>query len=105
MRPAFNQHFGNFSSRYVLGIEGVAPSMQNVICPVVTTVTPRPYYWAFFVWANYDYYQHEELAKQSFEKLNDYISKTNYCIACGALINGYRGYSNFTGMDTIDGRG
>lgn len=105
MKPAFNHYFGNFSSRYVLGIEGVAPSMQNAICPVVTTVTSRPYYWCFFTWAYYDYYRNHEQASEVFHHVNDYIKKTNYYIACGALLNGFRGVGNFVGSDSIDSSG
>lgn len=103
MKPRFNQYQSSFSSRYVLGIEGIAPSMQNIICPVVNTVTPRPYYWAFFTWCYYDYYKHEEQLRETIGKVNEYIRRNNYYIAIGALLNGYRTVSNFIGADTIDG--
>lgn len=103
MKPRFNQYQSSFSSRYVLGIEGIAPSMQNIICPVVNTVTPRPYYWAFFTWCYYDYYKHEEQLRETIGKVNEYIRRNNYYIAIGALLNGYRIVSNFIGADTIDG--
>ncbi len=79
--------------------------MQNAICPVVTTVTSRPYYWVLFTWANYDYYRHEDELKDVFKSADEYIRKTNYFITCGALLNGFREIRNFIGSDSIDGSG
>lgn len=101
-KPRFNQYKSSFSSRYVLGIEGIAPSMQNRICPVVNTVTPRPYYWAFFTWCYYDYYNHEDQLKETIGSVNEYIRRNNYFIAQGALLNHKRTVSNFIGATAID---
>ena len=52
--PQLNKLKKNFTTRDSLGIEGVATSIAADICPVVTTVTPRAFYWPFLVWIYYD---------------------------------------------------
>ena len=53
--PRLNNITRNFTTRDSLGIEGVATSISAEICPIVNTVTPRPFYWAFITWCYYDF--------------------------------------------------
>ena len=53
--PRLNNISRNFTTRDSLGIEGVATSISAEICPIVNTVTPRPFYWAFITWCYYDF--------------------------------------------------
>ena len=41
--PRLNNISRNFTTRDSLGIEGVATSISAEICPIVNTVTPRPF--------------------------------------------------------------
>ena len=54
--PRLNNITRNFTTRDSLGIEGVATSISAEICPIVNTVTPRPFYWAFITWCYYDFF-------------------------------------------------
>ncbi len=48
--PRFNNTSDQFTTRDSLGIESATASIQGELCPVVTTVTSRAFYWIFTVW-------------------------------------------------------
>ena len=61
--PIINNTRRKPTPRDTLGIENVASSIQGEICPVVNTVTPKPYYWAFIDWCYYDWYTNNKSKK------------------------------------------
>lgn len=99
--PIINKTKSRFSTRYSLGIEGVAVSMAGVLCNIVNTVTPKPYYWAFFAWCYYDLYSHSEPSERTRSRVNEYIRKTNYYIALGNILANGHGVGGFVGQETI----
>ena len=58
--PLYNKIESRVTTRDSLGIESATASLQGELCPVVTTVTPRAFYWIFMVWNYYDWRVHEE---------------------------------------------
>lgn len=76
--PKLNRIEKRFTARDPLGIEGVAASISAEICPVVTIVTPRAFYWAFFTWLYYDYYKHSEKKDRTKNKFDDYVKRQDY---------------------------
>ena len=54
--PQINNTSRTFTTRDSVGIEGIANTISADLCPVVNTVTPRPYYWAFITWCYWKYY-------------------------------------------------
>ena len=41
--PRLNDFTTNFTTRDSLGVESVATSISAEICPIINTVTPRPF--------------------------------------------------------------
>lgn len=101
MKPKLNQFKSNFSTRYVMGIEGIAPSMSNEVSPVVSTVTPRPYYWAFFTWCYYDYFTNDVKNIGFIKSVDEYIRRNNYFIALGSVLKFGPERDSFIGVDSI----
>lgn len=97
--PLINNTKRNFTTRDSLGIEGIATSISADLCPVVNTVTPRPYYWAFITWCYYSFYKTHHYIKQ--KEVYEYIRKHNFFIALGnCLENGFSD-GNFIGSNEI----
>lgn len=78
--PRINYSHRNFTTRDNLGINSAGTSYQADLCPVINTVTPRAFYWAFAVWNYYDYWLNYRTEKKSvndfevnFLKRNDYF--------------------------------
>ena len=55
--PIINRTKNHFTTRDSLGIENVATTLSRDACPVVNTVTPRPFCWAFIDWCYYGWYK------------------------------------------------
>lgn len=102
--PRLNNISRNFTTRDSLGIEGVANSISQEICPIVNTVTPRPFYWAFIMWCFYDVYEHGDKNERSSENVYKYVKMQNYFLALASDINNTDGTNGFTGADTIRNR-
>ena len=102
--PRLNNIYRNFTTRDSLGIEGVATSISAEICPIVNTVTPRPFYWAFITWCYYDFYKDCEPKDRSSDNVYKYVKMQNYFLALASDINNTDGSNGFTGADTIRSR-
>ena len=102
--PRLNNISRNFTTRDSLGIEGVATSISAEICPIVNTVTPRPFYWAFITWCYYDFYKNCEPKDRSSDNVYKYVKMQNYFLALASDINNTDGSNGFTGADTIRSR-
>ena len=61
--PLLNDTKVKFSPRDPLGIEGVFTSISADLCPVISTVTPRAFYWPFMCWIYYDAYRNSVIKK------------------------------------------
>ena len=99
--PRLNNISRNFTARDSLGIEGVATSISAEICPIVNTVTPRPFYWAFITWCFYDFYNNCDPKDRSADNVYKYVKMQNYFLALSSDINNTDGTNGFTGADTI----
>lgn len=99
--PRLNNISRNFTTRDSLGIEGVATSISAEICPIVNTVTPRPFYWAFITWCYYDFYKNCDLRDRSSDNVYKYVKMQNYFLALASDINNSNISNGFTGADTI----
>lgn len=102
--PRLNNISRNFTTRDSLGIEGVATSISAEICPIVNTVTPRPFYWAFITWCYYDFYNNCDSKDRSSDNVNKYVKMQNYFLALASDINNTDDSNGFTGADTIRSR-
>ena len=102
--PRLNNISRNFTTRDSLGIEGVATSISAEICPIVNTVTPRPFYWAFITWCYYDFYKNCEPKDRSSDNVYKYVKMQNYFLALASDINNTDESNGFTGADTIRSR-
>lgn len=102
--PRLNNIYRNFTTRDSLGIEGVATSISAEICPIVNTVTPRPFYWALITWCYYDFYKNCEPKDRSSDNVYKYVKMQNYFLALASDINNTDGSNGFTGADTIRSR-
>ena len=99
--PRLNNISVKFTTRDSLGIEGVATSISAEICPIVNTVTPRPFYWAFITWCFYDYYKNCKPKDRSLSNVYKYVKMQNYFLALARNIVGIEESGGFTGTDTI----
>ena len=97
--PQFNNTKRNFTTRDNLGIENVANALSADLCPIVNTVTPRPFYWVFITWAYWKFYQIYGYIKDS--EVTEFYKRINYFIALGNLIVGNNSVGSFTGITNI----
>lgn len=102
--PRLNNISRNFTTRDSLGIEGVATSISADICPIVNTVTPRPFYWAFIMWCYYDFYNNCDPKDRNSDNVYKYVKMQNYFLALASDINNTDIPNGFTGTDTIRSR-
>lgn len=75
----------NFTTRDNLGIESVANSISAEICPVVTTVTPRAFYWSFLIWGYYDFYKYSGIQDHTIDAFNRYLKHQDYFFVMAVL--------------------
>lgn len=85
--PQFNTEQHNFTTRDNLGIEAAATSLQADLCPLVTTVTPRAFYWPFLVWNHYNYITSKQNWK--WDEFNvEWVKRNDYFFVLSNLIAG-----------------
>lgn len=85
--PQLNELTQTFTTRDSLGVEGVAASMAAAICPIINTVTPRPFYWAFLCWIYYDFYMNEPNIKRDYQSFDRYfLKKQDYFFVLSQLL-------------------
>lgn len=97
--PIFNNTERRFTTRDSLGIEGVANTISADLCPVVNTVTPRPFYWVFISWCYWKFYQLHGYIHES--EVHKFIEKNNYFIALGNYLAGSSESGGFIGSSVI----
>ena len=106
--PIFNKTRKDISSRDTLGLDGVATSIQKELCPIVSTVTPRPFYWMFLNWNYYNFLkfgEHQKIHKGKKEIFNKYwVKKNDYFFILSNLLydNSDRKVMPGTEKTTID---
>lgn len=103
--PRLNNISRNFTTRDSLGIEGIANTISAEICPIVNTVTPRPFYWALINWCYYDFYKNCKLEERNTNNVYKYVKRQNYYMALATLLNGKDEVGGFTGTDTLKQNG
>lgn len=76
--PRLNKFTTNFTTRDSLGVESVASSISGELCPIINTVTPRPFYWAFMCFIYYDYYRSVEVEKRDYKSFDQFLKRHDY---------------------------
>ncbi len=102
--PRLNNISRKLTTRNSLGIEGVATTISAEICPIVNTVTPRPFYWAFMIWGFYDFYKNCKPKDRNANNVYKYIKKHNYFFALASNINETDKTNGFAGADNTKKR-
>ena len=99
--PIYNKIESGITTRDSLGIESATASIQGELCPVVTTVTPRAFYWIFMVWNYYDYYINFKEGKVTYsnDEFNDYLKKNDYFFVLANLFLPGSDQYNLVGKD------
>lgn len=85
-RPRLNTFTTVFTARDSLGVESVATSISAEICPVINTVTPRPFYWAFMCWIYYDYYKNIITEKRTYKNFDKFLKRQDYFFVLSQLL-------------------
>ena len=85
--PYLNSIKRNFTTRDNLGIEVINASMQADLCPVVNTVTPRAFYWAFLTWIYYDFYKYSGIEDRTAEAFDSYLKRQDYFFVMATILN------------------
>lgn len=96
--PKMNKIELSDTSRDNLGIEGAVLTMQDIACPIVTTVTPRCFYWCFLTWIYYD------LRNLGANKINNelfinHLRRQDYFFVLSTLLNNNSDQNNIAGKD------
>lgn len=84
--PRFNKVTTNFTTRDSLGVESVASSISGELCPIINTVTPRPFYWAFMCFIYYDYYLSAEVVKRDYKSFDQFLKRHDYYFVLSQLL-------------------
>ena len=85
--PILNDTSYNFTTRDSLGIAGVATSISAELCSIVTTVTPRAFYWPFMVWIANDFCHNKKMVEKTEKEFYRYVKKQDYFFVMASLIN------------------
>ena len=102
--PILNDITSSFTKRDSLGIESVAASISGEICPVVTTVTPRAFYWAFATWNYYDFLKNSKLEKSGEVFVNQFLRRQDYFFVLSQVINHASDQEGLNAKTNVDGR-
>lgn len=86
--PKLNKTGYNFTTRDNLGIESATAGIQDSLCPIVTTVTPRAFYWPFVTWNYYDYHMNYNTNKKSSTEFNAFLNRNSYFMALANMMVG-----------------
>ena len=102
--PKLNDRSTHGTNRDNLGITSTQTTMQDELCPVVNTVTPRAFYWPFLAWNFYDYIKRHSVAEISkstaFGDFNtNCVKKNDYYFVLGCLLNTKAERNNLAGVD------
>jgi len=84
--PRLNSLTKTFTTRDSLGVESVATSISAEICPIINTVTPRPFYWAFMCWIYYDYYKNVHTEKRTYKSFDQFLKRQDYFFVLSQLL-------------------
>ena len=96
--PLLNNNSRNFTTRDSLGIESVAASISRDLCPIVNTVTPRAFYWAFMVWIYYDFRNCSGIKEHTVEVFDKtYLKRQDYFFVLSQLLTEGSDQSNLVG--------
>lgn len=95
--PKLNKFTTNFTTRDSLGVESVATSISAEICPIINTVTPRPFYWAFMCWIYYDYYTSVQVEKRTYKSFDQFLKRQDYFFVLAQLLNEGADRTNLVG--------
>ena len=96
--PQLNNISKSFTKRDSLGIESVASSIAREICPVVTNVTYRAFYWAFMVWIYYDFYKYSGIEEKNDKNFASYLKRQDYYFVLATLLNSGSDRTNLEGI-------
>ena len=102
--PRLNDRTTKSTERDNLGITSIQASMQDELCPVVTTVTYRAFYWPFLVWNYYDYIKKhsvEEIsASSAWSDFNtNCVKKNDFYFILGCMTNTEVERQNLAGVE------
>lgn len=98
-QPKFNITTARFSSRDSLGIESVAATISGELCPIITTVTPRAFYWAFMCWIYYDFYKNSRTEDWRTEVFYDtFLKRQDYYFVLANLLANNPDQKNLVGI-------
>lgn len=98
--PKINYSHRNFTTRDNLGINSAGTSYQADLCPVINTVTPRAFYWAFAVWNYYDYWQNYRIEKKSVSDFEvNFLKRNDYFFVLANLLTPGSDRDNLVGKD------
>ncbi len=98
--PKVNYSRRNITTRDNLGINAAGTSFQAELCPVINTVTPRAFYWAFAVWNYYDYWQNYKTEKRSIKEFEeDFLKRNDYFFVMATILTPGADMSNLVGID------
>lgn len=101
--PRINHIEKTITRRDSLGIEGIANTISAELCPIVNTVTPRPFYWALINWGYWKQYQLTK--KEDDVEARKLIKRVNYFLAIASyLANTVQSENNFIGLSVIQSR-
>ncbi len=100
--PLINNTKKNFTTRDNLGIEGTSNTMAANLCPIVNTVTPHPYYWAFIAWCYWKFFDINGYYK--YDEVKKFIRRINFFITLGNVLDENSSGNGFTGVNSITGR-
>ena len=97
--PKLNTFTTNPTKRDSLGVESVATSISAEICPIINTVTPRPFYWAFMCWIYYDYYKSVSVEKRTYKSFDQFLKRQDYFFVLSQLLIDGSDRTNLVGKD------
>lgn len=98
--PKINYSNRNFTTRDNLGINAAGTSFQAELCPVINTVTPRAFYWAFATWNYYDYWQNYKTDKRSLNDFEvNFLKRNDYFFVLANLLIPGSDRNNLVGKD------
>lgn len=98
--PKINYTDRRFTTRDNLGITASINTFQSELCPIITTVTPRAFYWIFATWNYYDYWKNcSQDIRNTGDFLDNHLRRNDYYFVMANLLTAGSDTENLAGID------
>ena len=98
--PQINNTKKSFTIINNLGINGVSSTIAGKLCPIITNVTPRVFYWSFLIWIYYDF-RNTNFNEKNYRSFYKHLRRQDYYFILSNLLTPEADKENIVGKEKI----